>query len=157
MVCVRAHALGRAVTWIMDSTAWFQSHLPLILPLLSAGSQEDSDCCLHSDSMCLHKARSEPTASPVCCLFHADDLPFTARDSCVESQHGPSKKGFPVHYQKHVGHIGNAHPHSQTFKLILFTALASNASSPKRKSHLCLTQSSFAISVIGVTPVSHDC
>lgn len=121
------------------------------------GSQEDSDCCLHSDSMCLHKACSEPTASPVCCLFHADDLPFTARDSCVESQHGLSKKGFPVHYQKHVGHVGNAHPHSQTFKLILLTALASNSSSPKRKSHLCLTQSSFAISVIGVTPVSHDC
>ncbi len=94
------------------------------------GSQEDTDCCLHSDSMCLHKACSEPTASPVCCLFHEDDLPFTARDSCVESQHGPSKKGFPVHYQKHVGHIGNTHPHLQTFRLILFTTFSSNASSP---------------------------
>ncbi|TRY88655.1 hypothetical protein DNTS_025677 [Danionella cerebrum] len=56
------------------------------------GSQEDSDCCLHSDSMCLHKGCSEPAASLVCCLFHADDLPFTARDSCKESQHALSKK-----------------------------------------------------------------
>lgn len=119
IVCIRARTWdGLSLeSWslLLDSRVICLSFSLLCPP----GSQEDSDCCLHSDSMCLHKACSEPAPSPVCCLFHADDLPFTARDSCVDSQHGQSKKGFPVHHQKHVGHVGNAHPHLQTLKLTL--------------------------------------
>lgn len=42
---------------ILESAA---SHSPLFCPF---GCQGDSDCCLHSDSMCLHKACSEPVSS----------------------------------------------------------------------------------------------
>ncbi len=53
--------------------------------------------------------------------------------------------------------LGTLETHTHTYKHSSWFFLQHFLQMHSAQSYLCLTQSSFAISVIGVTPVSHDC